>query len=433
VAGLICLLFGSRALWRVRAGVLFLFLAWPLPWQAVLTQFLATTAHLTLSALTPLALHSHLAATVGGGDGSLFLVGHGVSAFEVSVASPCSGANGAVGFLLAGGAFCALSTGRFLAKMAWMAVGVTVAWVLNVVRLLAMFVVGSHFGARVALVGLHPFLGALLLGLGVVAMALVAPRFGVRVEIFGTGPRPRGRSPRPWLTDAVPNITRALALLAVVAVVLATADARLAKFNLLATDLGVPRFTSFSSSPLVPPGWRMTGTQDFPWVTPYFGSGSTWTRFEYSGNRASPWPTLTIDDVQAPSLFALDSYSVQACYGFHGYASGSVANPSLGGGVVGVAFVTHQSGQFGNWDVLSWTWPVKTKGSVGYERITVTGLAASSRAAQDQASMVSVARGLVTAFAHRRVGTTGSGAVAARSGGSEGGSTAPVTPHPHLP
>ena len=55
-AGVIALLFGTRVMWRLRVPILFLILAWPLPYSTFLVNWLERVTDTTLAALN-VALH----------------------------------------------------------------------------------------------------------------------------------------------------------------------------------------------------------------------------------------------------------------------------------------------------------------------------------------------------------------------------------------
>src|SRR5262249_11405111 len=177
VVGVVTLAFGVRTTWRLRVPFLLLFLAWPLPWTSLLGTLLTSVTNATLAALHRLASTTALAAPVANSDGSLFRIGHGSRAFIVSVASPCSGVNGLVGFLLAGGAFLALVRGSKARKLLWLAVGLAVTWTMNIGRLAMLLYVGNRWGEGPAIDVLHPYLGLLTFSLGVLLMIIVMPRF----------------------------------------------------------------------------------------------------------------------------------------------------------------------------------------------------------------------------------------------------------------
>ncbi|TMK45908.1 MAG: exosortase/archaeosortase family protein, partial [Actinobacteria bacterium] len=65
-AGTVALVFGVRALWRMRAAIAFLLLAWPLPYTTVLDRWLAGFTNVTIAALRFLVGRIPLAQPVSG-------------------------------------------------------------------------------------------------------------------------------------------------------------------------------------------------------------------------------------------------------------------------------------------------------------------------------------------------------------------------------
>ena len=127
-AGVVALLFGSRVLYRIRLPIAFLLLAWPFPYERVVSRLLALSSWFALWGVKrglPL---------VGGAEavsGSIFRIGDGARAFTVNVAPTCVGANSIIGFLLVGGAATLFLRGPRARKLAWLAVGVVLLSVLN--------------------------------------------------------------------------------------------------------------------------------------------------------------------------------------------------------------------------------------------------------------------------------------------------------------
>ena len=57
VAGVVAILLGTRMLWRMRMGILFLFLAWPYPYSRVLDRWLVPFTTLTARMVTEAVRH----------------------------------------------------------------------------------------------------------------------------------------------------------------------------------------------------------------------------------------------------------------------------------------------------------------------------------------------------------------------------------------
>src|SRR5664279_4603250 len=146
VAGAVAIIFGSRVLWRQRLAILFLFLAWPYPYQKVLLGVLNAFTNLTLIAMQEIAAVTHLARPASSLDNTLFVVNHHGTTFALSVVSACSGVNGVVGFLLVGAAFAAVVHGPIVRKMLWLAGGMLLLLAINLGRITFIFFAGKEWG-----------------------------------------------------------------------------------------------------------------------------------------------------------------------------------------------------------------------------------------------------------------------------------------------
>jgi exosortase/archaeosortase family protein len=391
VVGAVTLVFGVRTAWRLRFPFLFLLLAWPLPWTSLLGTVLDHVTNTTLAALHWLATATALAVPVTNSDGSLFRIGRGSSAFVVSVASPCSGVNGLVGFLLAGGAFLALVRGSRRRKLTWLAVGLFLTWLLNVGRIALLFYVGAHFGEGAAIETLHPYLGLVTFSLGVLAMIIVMPRFGIGPAPAATASeRETLRSRRPAVVRALP----ALLTVAAIAIPIGVADAGMRRFSLVAGDLGAPRLSAFGGAPPMMAGWSVHLVETYPWAQQYFGNRSTWLRYQYGATRArSDQPsTIVADAVETKDLSRFDTYNLDACYSFHRYGVHARGHAELGGGIRAETISFTHPELHSDWNVVAWIWPVRTtSGSTRYERVVLMAPGEPS----GSAFLVQFARGIV--------------------------------------
>jgi exosortase/archaeosortase family protein len=137
VAGVVTLLWGVRRAWAAKVPILFLLLAWPLPYAPLVGDW---TDAFTAATAGILGLISHVLpiATVTAGDGLSFIIGSGPAAFAVSVGSACAGVNSLVGFVLVGSALAYIVRGPRRRRLAWLAAGLTIIWALNVVRIEAI-------------------------------------------------------------------------------------------------------------------------------------------------------------------------------------------------------------------------------------------------------------------------------------------------------
>jgi exosortase/archaeosortase family protein len=370
-AAAVVLVFGVRTGWRLRLPLLFLALAWPLPWTSALGAVLSTVTDATIGALHWLATSTSLAVPVAESDGSLFRVGQGSRAFVVSVASPCSGVNGLVGFLLAGGAFLALVKGSRPRKALWLAAGLGVTWVLNLARIAGLFYVGSRWGEDAAIETLHPYLGLVTFSVGVLAMIIVMPRFGI-----GPAPAltPEERSAIRARRPAVARTLPALLTVSALALPLGALDAGMRRYALVAGDLGTPRLVAFSSAPPIVRGWTARLVDVYPWAQQYFGRGSVWQRYEYApGHAQHDDPSIVIADaVETGDLSRFDTYNLDACYRFHKYAIHARGHVQLLGGIRAETLSYTHPRLRSDWTVLAWLWPVRhLSGGTRYERVVL--------------------------------------------------------------
>ncbi|MDQ6782496.1 MAG: exosortase/archaeosortase family protein [Actinomycetota bacterium] len=375
VAGSIALIFGTRILWRQKLAVAYLLLAWPLPYSLVLLSVLNGFTSFTVSALGHVVSVLPVATVLPGSGGGLFQVAHAGRAFPLSVVSACSGVDGIVGFLLVGSAFAAVVTGPRLRKALWLIGGIFLLWVINVGRITFIFWAGRVWGEHVAINILHPYVGLFTFSLGVIIMILVMGRLGLRVAL-GAKAGPPADQVEPVFKKvpvAVPRVFGVFGVVAVTALVLGINNTGLKTFDLVANSAGEAKLASFSAHPASPTGWTASYDTAYTWAQPYFGDNSTWLRYQYfpsgggAGNLHTNLP-ITADVVNTTNLESFSAYNVQACYNFHGYSIRDVAQVGLGGGIRGQA-LSYTTGGHGDWTIVYWIWPVKSRGTTHYERV----------------------------------------------------------------
>ena len=367
VAGAITLVFGLRTLWRLRASVLFLFLAWPWPYNQVLDRWLGRFTDFTIDGLR-LALHAMpLAKPVVGSDGSLFEVMHQATAVRMSVASACSGANGLVGFFLVGLAFLQVIEGDRWRKFAWLATGGFLVWLFNVGRILIIFAAAKSWGEKVAIEGFHPYVGLVVFNVAIVCMLFLLRPFGLSL---GGAARsaPVNRSPYR------PQGRLALSVTLVVGLALTGLNADLRQLDNVANSLGSPRLVSFAQNRETPDGWQLNESARIDWARRFFGSDSNWIRYIYSstgsGQMTSNLPIFA-DVIDTSSRSALSAYGVEACYKFHGYRIAGKHSVDLGNGVIGGVLTWTNTDSNTTWTSLYWHWPIKSAKGTRYERVTL--------------------------------------------------------------
>jgi exosortase/archaeosortase family protein len=369
VAGVVTLLFGVRVLWRQKIAIVYLVLAWPLPYTMLLLNILNDFTNATISALKAVLKVIPVAHPIAGSDGSLFSIVHNGRAFPLSVVSACSGVNGVVGFLLVGAAFGVLVQGPRLRKLLWLAGGMFLLWGINIGRLVFIFWAGRTWGEQVAINVLHPFVGLVTYCLGVAIMLLSLGPLGLRLGPEGQTHAPSsGGAPRPALRAFFP----AVGIVVLAALILGVQDSNLKQYDMVANAAGEPKLASYSLNPAAPDGWKASFYTSYTWAQPFFGSNSTWYRFVYDPTGAptalhSSLP-VTADVINSTQLNSFSAYGVQACYQFHGYKLRDAAQVTLGGGIKGEA-LSWSSGNHGDWSMLYWIWPIKSSGATHFERV----------------------------------------------------------------
>ena len=377
VAGIVTLLWGVRRAWAAKVPILFLLLAWPLPYAPLVGDW---TEGFTAMTAAILGLISHVLplATAAAGDGLSFTIGSGPMAFAVSVGSACAGVNSLVGFVLIGSALAYIVRGPSRRRLVWLGAGLAFVWALNVVRIEAIFVVGAVFGRAAALDVLHPVAGLIIFNLGVLGMLCAVPRFGLAFTPFD--PPASGALTAP---DAVGRVSPALVSAVAVALVLAGLNAGLGRYEAIATPLGeAKRLEPFPIQNAQVAGWTSGYVAANPAGKQFFGQNSTWDRIQYSPTagaalQASVPVYVDVIGTDDPGSFA--AYGVQACYSFHGYAIESTASVDVGAGLT-AQIIDYQNTKIdADWSVISWEWPYQKNGRTWFERIVV--LVASGPAA----------------------------------------------------
>jgi exosortase/archaeosortase family protein len=384
VAGLTCLLLGSRVLRRIRMPIAALALAWPLPWEMGLNRVLAAASSLAVWGVGSMASLVHATREAGS---TVFVVGTGTDAFHVNIAPQCAGANSALGFLLVGTAFASIAHGKVLRKLLWLLVGTVVVLALNVARILLVFWVGARFGQRAAIDWLHPYIGLVLFTLAIAGLALLLPKFGL--SFAAPARAAAGEESVPVVRSKRRNRVR-LVLATSIALVLGFQNAALARFD---PFLGLDSQQAWqATAPTVRPvpGWTAAKTSSIDWAKPYFGDDSTWDR--YTVYRAGNAP-MFLDVVNSGDLHSFSRFGVEACYRFHGYEILANDRVDLGGPAPGQAltYVDSKSGRV--WAVVSWVLPVRAGDKIRYERAVVLQGTSIDKAAQTKA------RSTVAAFA----------------------------------
>jgi exosortase len=369
-AGLVALFFGLRTVWTLRFPIAFLFLAWPAPYLPLVGEGIRGFVGLTSEALMAITAVVPIATAVPGAD-TIFFVRHAGSLFALSVTAACSGVNGLVGFILIGGALTYVVEGRVARRLLWLAAGLALMWVMNVIRILAIFVVGMLFGEHAALDILHPVAGLITFNLGLLGMLWAVPRFGLRFI-----PRSR-RTQAAKRPVAVNRRFRTLVVAAAVAMLFGGLNAGYARYEPLANALGGPRLGAFDVRNAQVADWHAEFATRFEEGRQYFGQSSTWDRYIYSTDAAHPASGLRssvpiyVDMMSTDDPSSLAAYGIEACYQFHGYQIASLTTLDIGVGVDAqiVGYVNPR--QRADWSALWWEWPYRDGEKTRYQRVVM--------------------------------------------------------------
>jgi len=368
VAGLVAILFGARRLWALKFPVAFLFLAWPMPYAplvgSAMESFTDVTANVVgfVSRFLPLARPAP-------DDPTVFYIGHGPGSFAVSIGSACSGVNSLVGFIIIGGALAYAVRGPLVRRLAWLAAGLVLIWILNIVRIESIFAVGATVGKQAALDVLHPVAGLILFNVGVLAMLVAVERMGLRfIQLAPTAePAPTGESP-------VKRARVPMLVAGALALSLGAVNAGYSRFEAIAGDLGQAKLQPFDIRSASVPGWTAQFVGSFDQGKQYFGPASTWDRILYSSTptaslRASR--PLYVDVINTDDSGTFAAYGLEACYKFYGYFIETAATVDLGDGVLAHIYDYHNPKVGNDWSAISWEWPFSKKGQTWYERVVV--------------------------------------------------------------
>jgi exosortase/archaeosortase family protein len=294
--------------------------------------------------------------------------------------------NSVLGFLLVGMAAAALVRGSRRLKLLWLVLGMTLIWLLDVVRILLIFAAGGLWGEGFAMNVLHPVAGLIFFSLGVLVMILVLPRFHLTIL------EPPGRSAREPAPKALadarrsaahPGVRRArvpLLILTVVGAAVAVADFQMGQFQLLAQDLGPPRVEAFTVADAHIPGWSVATIGSYTFAQLEFGSDSSWHRYLYL-----PGSAVTSSSSDQATPVTLDVVSTSDLGRF-------------GGGVVASTIVYEVQG-IERWTAVYWEWPVQTSHGLWYQRI-VLNETTDGTPVTSEAQLVSFARDVITATGH---------------------------------
>jgi len=369
VAGLIALLFGVRRLWALKSAVLFLLLAWPVPYGLVLGNWLDVFTDVTANAVRALTAFLPIARPAAA-DSTLFFIDHAGSSFAVSVGSACSGVNSLVGFVLLGTALMFVVRGTGARRLLWLGIGLSIIWALNVARIELVFATGAALGRDIAFETLHPVAGLLVFNLGLLVMIWLVPRFGLRfVELSDRPVAPEQTSQRHWLRSLV-----VLGLAVALAGGIGLADGSYARYDQITGDLGTARLIRFDVRQAQINGWSSAYVESVDQARQFFGGQARWDRLMYTATPSAQLRSshpIYVDVIDTDDAGALAAYSVADCYQFHHFRIDAQLGVDIGAGVTAQVVTYFDPKDRTDWSAISWEWPKEYDGQVRYERIVV--------------------------------------------------------------
>jgi exosortase len=368
VAGLIALLYGVRRVWALKFPILFLFLAWPVPYAPLVGEGMQAFTDLTVSVVAGLSQWITTARPAPN-DPTLFIVGSGAKTFMVSIGSACAGVNSLVGFLIVGGALAYAVRGPAVRRVLWLAGGLLVIWLLNIVRIEAIFGIGAAFGEDAAIEILHPVAGLIVFNLGVLAMLAAIRPMGLR--FMDMAPATDGALARG---TSIGRVRVPVVIATALALSLGLVNAGYARFETISTDLGEAKLQPFDHRQVAAPGWTLEEVGEYDQVRQYFGRSATWNRVRYlagSGAALASNRAIYVDVIDTDDSGALAEYGLVDCYVFHGYQIEANAEVDLGYGLTAQLLSYHNPNLDSDWSAIAWQWPITRDGRTSYERIVV--------------------------------------------------------------
>lgn len=373
VSGGVIVAYGTTWFWRMRSALLFIVLMWPAFYLHLMAGPMQWFTDGTNAVLTAAARMLPLGVTTGPNNILTLPTGGGKS-IAVALSTACSGVNGVLGMLLVGSALAVVFDGPRRRKLLWLLAGVVLVFAFNIARLLSILALASGGHPDLALGSYHAVIGLVLFTAALLAMMLLAPRFGLRWDWLitsaastATGTQQPPSRPRTLGRARIP----AVAGIALVGVLAFTSERDLGAYASFIDGTGAPVVRAFSSTATVPIGWKVSYATTYPWAQQYFGSSSRFDRYlvDYGGNhRTEAW----MDVVRTDDQGALEAYNIQSCFLFHNYQLHTSRRIDIGHGVVALLINYSDPQTKDRWVSVSWAWPVLYHDQTSYERITLT-------------------------------------------------------------
>jgi exosortase/archaeosortase family protein len=358
ILGTAVLLWGLQTVLFYRGVALSLFLIWPEPLLRLQNAVAPVLAILSAALARPLAdaLGAQLAAV--GPDPRLF-VGSGPNAFRLLVADVCSSSSASLIVPL----FAAPAVHHFgipfRRALPWIAGGVSLMLVGNVLRIAALVVTADRAGAGYAMGTVHPIAGMIVLAVVFFVLWLAMPQGTTAAQNAVTHPAFAAVSGRLVISGLL------------VAAAFAVMSTRLGAFEELPT-VGPPG--GAMSQPLdyfkLPAGWQVVDQGELA-TQHLFGPGSNayWINV-----RAADGTFVLGQLVTTPNRSRLQAYSLERCRVYHGSDVVGKKTFSLGAG--GLATIVDTWAQRGRPDsarmsVLYWEAPFVADGKEMHARVAL--------------------------------------------------------------
>jgi exosortase/archaeosortase family protein len=355
-------------MWTLKFPILFLLLAWPVPYAPLVGEGMQAFTDVTVAFVGFLSQWITTAKPMPT-DPTIFAVGSGGSTFFVSIGSACAGVNSLVGFLIVGGAFAYAVRGPAVRRIAWLTGGLAIIWLLNIVRIEAIFAIGAAFGEAAAIDVLHPFAGLIVFNIGVLAMLAAIRPMGL--HFMEMTPPPDGALRQG---TSISRVRVPVAIAVALAVSFGVVNAGYARFETISSDLGEARLQPFDHLEVAAPGWVLSEVGDYDQVRQYFGQTATWNRVRYvatAGASVQVDRPVYVDVINTEDAGALAEFGLVDCYVFHGYVIEANTEVDLGYGLKGQILDYHNPKLGSDWSAISWEWPYAEGDKTAYERIVV--------------------------------------------------------------
>ncbi|HEX4578475.1 MAG TPA: archaeosortase/exosortase family protein [Candidatus Dormibacteraeota bacterium] len=383
VAALVTLIYGVTWLWRIKASLLFLVLTWAALYLALIPGLMQSFTDATNSALATVVHALPLGVSLTSSPGVLLVHQANGASLAVSVGTACSGADAVLGFLLIGGVILT-ATGRGRGrKLLWMAVGLSMTFLVNVVRLTSVVALAAAGQPGLALGEYHAVVGLIVFGIVLAMMILLLPLFGLRprARVASSG-RGAGAASGVNTQPAVSRRRRytTFATMTTLAILLGVANHNLAPFAAFQDGSGSPTVRPFSTGS-APTGWGVRYETAYGWATQYFGANATYTRYFVWHNApgissqaaaAAAHRFVYADVVRTDDKGSLDAYNLQNFFLLHNYAITTSRRVDVGGGVTALLLNYSDPTSGYRWATISWDWPVANQGQPSYERVALS-------------------------------------------------------------